>query len=356
MSGSPKPPDRRKIKTMEALSEAIGVSRPTLSRYFQDAGSVRASTRERIEVALGEVDYVPNFFATRMNRKSKGLIGVIVPYYNDLFFTNLLGSIESAAREAGYTVIAQSSHGDPDVEARAATILESMSVDGVVVAPLGRLSDAAAMRRLGAALPLAFVDSRPPDAPAGVDFVGTDNRQSMRLIVDYLCRTGTPPVFLGMPAENSNALERESAYREWMRASGHRPELVESDVPPETWDFETYAREVMDAHFARGSHVDATILCANDRLAIGVMRAAHRYGLLGRPEDGAPRLRIAGHDDHPLSGFMTPALTTVAQDAPLIGRTVLSRLLERVRGERSSEAAAAVEIRCGATLKVRESA
>jgi len=354
-TGSPKSSTRRKIKTMEALSEAIGVSRPTLSRYFQDAASVRLSTRVRIERALEGVDYVPNFFATRMNRKSTRQIGVIIPYYNDLFFTNLLGSIESAAHEAGYTIITQSSHGDPTVEARAAEMLQSMNVDGVIVAPLGRSSSTEAMERLNAALPLAFVDSRPLETPSDVDFVGTDNRQSMRLIVDYLCRTGAPPVFLGMPATNSNALERESAWRERMRLLGHRPELVESDVPPETWNFEAYAHAAMDAHFARGVHVDATILCANDRLAIGVIRAAHRHGLFGRHEDGASRLRVAGHDDHPLSRFMTPALTTVAQDTPSIGRTVLSRLLERVRsGPPGVEAA--IEIRCEATLKVRESA
>ena len=355
MSGTSKPPDRRKIRTMEALSEAIGVSRPTLSRYFQDAERVRPSTRARIETALEGVDYVPNFFATRMNRKHSGLIGVIVPYYNDLFFTNLLGSIESAAREAGYTIVAQSSHGDPDVEARAIRMLQSMNVDGVVVAPLGRSSDVQAMLGLSAALPLVFVDSRLSGALADVDFVGTDNRQSVRLVVDYLCRTGAPPVFLGMPAVNSNALEREVAYRERMHALGHRSELIGSEVPVETWDFEAYARDTMDAHFARGAHVDATILCANDRLAIGVMRAAYRHGLFGRAEEGVPRLRIAGHDDHPLSGFVTPALTTVAQNAPLIGRTVLAQLLERIGCGRAPGAEAAVEIRCEATLKVRES-
>ena len=359
-TSSPTPSAKRKIKTMEALSDAIGVSRPTLSRYFQDAASVRRSTRERIERALESVDYVPNFFATRMNRKSTGLIGMIVPYYNDLFFTHLLGSVESAAREAGYTIIAQSSHGDPAIEARAAEMLQSMNVDGVIVAPLGRSSNPAAMERLKAALPLAFVDSRPPEALSDVDFVGTDNRQSVRLIVDYLCRTGAPPVFLDMPAANSNALERESAWRERMVSLGHRPELLESDVSPETWNFEAYAHAAMDAHFARGAHVDATILCANDRLAIGVIRAAHRHGLFGHHEgrrgDGASRLRVAGHDDHPLSRFMTPALTTVAQDTPSIGRTVLSRLLERIRSGPPGVVEAAVETRREATLRVRESA
>jgi len=339
---------------MEALSGAIGVSRPTLSRYFHDAESVRRSTRERIEHALERVDYVPNFFATRMNRKSSGLIGVIVPYYNDLFFTDLLGAIELAALETGHTIVAQSSHGDPRVEARASETLRSMGVDGVIVAPLGHSSSVEAMERLGAELPLVFVDSRPPGESSDVDFVGTDNCQSMTLIVDYLCRTGAPPLFLGMPAVNSNALERERAYRERMRALGHPPELVHADRSPGTWSFEAYAHDVMDAHFARGAHVDATVLCANDRLAIGVIRAAHRHGLFARREGSVP-FRVAGHDDHPLSGFVTPGLTTVAQDAPRIGRTVVSRLLERIRTERE-RGGEAVETRCEAVLKVRESA
>mgnify|MGYP000146965598 CR=1 FL=1 len=341
---------------MEALSTAIGVSRPTLSRYFQDAGSVRRSTRERIERGLERVDYVPNFFATRMNRKSTELIGVIVPYYNDLFFTNLLGAIETAAFEAGYTIIAQSSHGDPGVEARASDMLRSMGVDGVIVAPLGRSTSVAALERLSADLPLVLVDSRIPEASFGVDFVGTDNRQSMQLIVDYLCRTGPSPVFLGMPAVNSNAGERETAYRERMHALGQPAETVGGGVPSGSWDFEAYARDVMDAHFARGVHCDSTILCANDRLAIGVISAAHRHGLLGRKEDDGASLRVAGHDDHPLSAFVTPALTTVAQDTRKIGRTVVSRLLERIRAGRPSSSSDAIETHCEAVLKVRGSA
>ena len=79
---------------------AIGVSRPTLSRYFQDADRVSRSSRQRIEAGLEQVEYVPNFFATRMNRKSKGMIGVIIPYLNDLFFTKLMAGIERAVASA----------------------------------------------------------------------------------------------------------------------------------------------------------------------------------------------------------------------------------------------------------------
>ena len=59
---------RQKIQTMEGLSSAIGISRPTLSKYSSDADadadadSVLSSTREHIEQALNMVDYTPNLF------------------------------------------------------------------------------------------------------------------------------------------------------------------------------------------------------------------------------------------------------------------------------------------------------
>ncbi|MCB1405326.1 MAG: LacI family DNA-binding transcriptional regulator, partial [Rhodobacteraceae bacterium] len=126
-----------RINTMEELAVAIGVSRPTLSRFFQDPGLVKPNTVERIEKGLAQVEYVPNFFATRLNRKSTGMIGVIIPYLNDLFFTKLLEAVESAAMDAGLTVITQCSHSNPAIEARAAETFMSMNVDGALVAPLG---------------------------------------------------------------------------------------------------------------------------------------------------------------------------------------------------------------------------
>ncbi|MBT8474865.1 MAG: LacI family DNA-binding transcriptional regulator, partial [Alphaproteobacteria bacterium] len=39
----------RKIKNMEEFAEVSGISRPTLSKYFQDPDSVRQSTRKRVE-------------------------------------------------------------------------------------------------------------------------------------------------------------------------------------------------------------------------------------------------------------------------------------------------------------------
>lgn len=344
-----------KINTMEELSTAIGVSRPTLSRYFQSPGSVRGSTSEKIRLGLERVEYVPNFFATRMNRKTTGVIGVVIPHLNDLFFTSLLEVIENSAMEAGFTVITQSSHGDPEIEALAMEKLLSMSADGVLVAPVGASSNLAALDRLRENLPMVFVDSHLPESFPGVDFVGTDNTQSIGLMVEYLCRTGEPPAYLHMPRLNSNSREREAAYIAHMAQFGFEPVIIKGREADENWKFEAYGYGVMDDHFSRGRFSNATILCANDRLAIGALRAANRHGLFPRGGESRGAIRIAGHDDYPLSRYMTPSLTTVAQDIGSIGREAVRVLAAHVKSGATPPRAPKTWT-FDAVLKVRESA
>tara|TARA_R110001599_G_scaffold68512_4_gene193200 strand:+ start:954 stop:1991 length:1038 start_codon:yes stop_codon:yes gene_type:complete len=341
-----------KIHTMEELSSAIGVSRPTLSRYFQDPSKVSRTSANRILSGLERVDYTPNFFATRMNRKTTGMIGVIIPYLNDLFFTRLLESIETAAMQAGYTVITQCSHADPAIEKRAAETFLSMNVDGAIVAPLGNHSDLQVYERLNDRLPFVLMDSR-PDTLSDVDFVGTDHLQSTGAITEYMCRVGAPPVFLAMPRVNFNALEREAAYIKKMNELGFEPRVIGVDPIDKHDHFEGHGLAVLDDMFSRQELLDASFLCANDRVAIGALRAAAKHGL----EPGALRrggLRIAGHDDYPLCPFMTPTLTTVAQDVTAIGQAAVDRLLKKLRGENIDNNQ--VTLLINGVLKLRESA
>lgn len=341
-----------KISTMKDLSAAIGISRPTLSRYFQDPASVRPATSQKIRERLAEVDYVYNFIATRQNRKSSGLIGVVIPHYSDLFFTSLLEAIESAARDAGFTVITQSSDGNALGEAQAVRRLRSMSADGAIIAPLGLESSNEAFELARQDFPIVFADSRPAGDGLGVDFVGTDNGQSIAAIVDYLCRTGSAPIFLGMPHLNSNAIERERAYVAKMLELANEPRFVDVAAARLSWEFEAYGLNVMDAHFSRQRYTSETILCANDRIAIGAIRAANKHGLFARNGDRGQGLRIAGHDDHPLSQYMFPAITTVGQDIDGIGQQAVDLLLDRVRGDMDGPP---VSILKDAALCVRES-
>jgi len=341
-----------RINTMKELSETIGVSRPTLSRYFQDPASVRPTTSRKIRERLEEVDYVYNFLATRQNRKTTGLIGVVIPHFNDLFFTSLLEAIDASARKKGFTIITQSSHGDEAMEVKAVEKLRSMNADGAIIAPLGVAGSNAAFQAASKDFPIVFADSRPCAPIENADFVGTDNAQSIATMVKYLCREGDGPVFVSMPHLNSNAIEREQAYVRTMRELGHEPCFVDSGNAPRTWEFEAYGFAVMDDHFSHQRYTGATILCANDRIAIGAIRAANRHGLFARGREVRGRLRIAGHDDHPLSRYMFPALTTIAQDIAGIAEAAIRLLTERIGHDHGART---VTVMKPAALKLRES-
>jgi len=170
------------------------------------------------------------------------------------------------------------------------------------------------------------MDSRPTTMP-DVDFVGSDHAQSTGLITEYLCRVGGPPVFLAMPRVNFNALEREAAYIAEMERQGLEPEVIGTDAIDQTGHFEGHGEAVLDAAFAQGQLAERSILCVNDRVAIGAIRAAARHGLT--PGRGA----IAGHDDYPLCPYLNPSLTTVAQNTDAIGKKAVSRLLQIIGGE-----------------------
>jgi DNA-binding LacI/PurR family transcriptional regulator len=322
---------------MEEFSVASGISRPTLSRFFNDPGSVRPATRQKIEAAMDRLGYRPNLFAVNFNRRNTKTVGIIVPSLLDPFYAALVQRIEFQASAGGYWTVIQSSQGNPDREAEAVATLISTKSAGAIVAPLGEASRKDLYRRMKKAMPLVFLDAR-VDADAA--FVGTDNYSSMSLMVDYLLRSGAPPSYFDMPAVNQNASERRRGYEASMLERGAEPVIFH--LPSLDWDFERLAFEEATRLFKAGAPVGGTILCACDRVAFGVMAAACQTGIsVGR----LASLRVAGHDDHPLSQYACPSLTTVAQDVDRLATLSLNRLMQGIADGASKNSADRLEAR-----------
>ncbi|MEM1385226.1 MAG: LacI family DNA-binding transcriptional regulator [Pseudomonadota bacterium] len=315
-----------KIKNMEEFAALSGISRPTISKYFHDPGSVRQSTRQRIETALERFDYRPNLYAMNQNRRLTKTIGIVVPYLADPFFAEIARNLERRCLDAGFWPILFSSHGEQKLECDILDSLRSLKPAGVLLAPLGRGSDRKAVTKFCEDVPTVLFDSNIDGV--GEAFIGSDNGQSVPLIIEYLCRTGAPPCFFEMPPVNPNANKRRNAYLAAMERLGHPPQIVR--VEGKTWDFEQIGYDRGMEVLRRGGFATDTVLCSNDRLAIGLIAAAAALSIPVGREDGC-QIRIAGHDDHPFSRFTSPSLTTVAQDYAAISNKsveVLFALIE----------------------------
>lgn len=323
-----------KVRNMEEFASLSGISRPTISKYFNDPDSVRPTTRAKIEASLKKHDYQPNVFAMNQNRRTTKNIGVVVPNLADPFFSEIGRRVELACIDAGYSPILLSSHGSPEMERDNLNSLRALKPAGVLLAPFGRMSDVDAVRSFDDDFPMVLFDANMPDL--GQAFVGTDNGQSVDLMVEYLCRSGEAPCFFEMKSPtNPNANKRRQAYVESMERHGHAPRIFQAEG--DGWHFEQIGSTEGGKLLASGAFETNTVLCSNDRLAIGMLSAAYGLGLRVGHGQGCD-LRIAGHDDHPFSKFTCPPLTTIAQDYEAIANHAVSELFAMLEtGERPTE-------------------
>lgn len=315
-----------RIKNMEEFAAVSGLSRPTVSKYFNDPASVRPSTRQRIEQALDEYDYHPNIYAMNQNRKMTKNIGIVVPYLADPFFAEIARNIEERCIAAGFRPTMFSSYGDPAQEIEILHLLRSLKPAGVLLAPLGRSSDKLEIEKFCNDVPTVLFDSNLEGI--GAAFVGSDNHSFVNQTVEYLTRVGEPPLFFEMrtPA-NPNANKRRNAYIEVMERLGHEPRIVKIDG--EGWAFEEIGKRGALAFLTEGKLPTNAILCSNDRLAIGFLAAAYELGIrVGRTPDCS--LRLASNDDHPFARFTCPSLTTAAHDYESVSSVSVEKMLQLI--------------------------
>ena len=341
---------KKTYKSMEEFAKACGVSRPTVTKYFNDPQDVKSATRSRIEAALKQSDFEPNSFVRHLNSKMMRNVGIIVPTIYDPFFAKLVSNIGAALRSRNFWPIQISCNTQPDLEVEAAQRMLEFKVAGVVVAPLGNLSRAGVYDRLKAEIPTVSFD-----VPLGDDvpFVCNDHREGMSAMVQYLCRSGEPPILIEGPHLTDNVLIRQEAYKEAMHGENCEPIVVNFESEA-SWDMERLGREQMQRLLREGLP-GKTLLCSNDRIAFGVISAACEAGLKIGREPGDD-IRVAGHDDHPLSQYIWPPLTTTAQDTEMIAYETVQQLFDLISAESSGGSVAPQRMRVRSTLMMRKSA
>ena len=151
--------------------------------------------------------------------------------------------------------------------------------------------------------------------------MATDNRVGAAAATRYLLGLGHHTVYhLAGPVSCLDATERLDGWREAMREAG----VPEPAVLAGDWSASSgYA---LGAQLAAEPGLTA-ILCGNDAMALGVIRALTERGLRV-PGD----VSVIGFDDVPDAGYYLPPLTTVRQDFRVLGRQALSTLADRMSG------------------------
>jgi len=301
--------------TIRDVALQAGVSPATVSRVLNgyDIGHMRPETKARVLRAIEELEYTPVKAARVLRRQRTQTIAVLLPDISNPFFALLARGVESVAFTEGYSTLICDSNHSVEKESRYLDILLAEGVEGIVFIPVGRPDMDRVERLLRRGIKIVVADRR----VEGLPVVEADNRGGSRELTEYVIGLGYQRVaYIAGPKEVSTAQDRLTGFLEALAEAGLKPLVVRHG----NFTYESgydHARKILQNH-----QVDV-IMCGNDLMAIGAIRAAEDKGLRV-PED----LGVTGFDHVPWSELMRPKLTTVEIPAYNMGQAAIRQFLK----------------------------
>ena len=324
--------------TIADIAKEAQVSKATVSRVLNDrAEGVGAETRLRVKEVMRRLDFAPSGAARDLATGRSRCIGLVIPDIIDPFAPLMIRGIEAAVRGLGYGLFLCDSENDLEREKEQLCLLVERRVEGVILNPAlsGDASQLELLERRS--VPYVLLD-RGIETGRSVPGVYTDNRSGARMGVEYLLSGGARRLaFLNGPEGLSVSRLREAGVEDAFRAA----ELDVMSIARGSGDYtvesgERFIDGLLDgrgpspasSRAASPPPFDA-VFAANDRMAIGAVRALRRRGI-----DVPGTVEVVGFDDIELASLVEPPLTTVAQPAFEMGLQAARMLFLTIAGKR----------------------
>jgi DNA-binding LacI/PurR family transcriptional regulator len=329
-------PEARRPPVLADVAQAAGVSVPTVSRVLTGSTPVSERTRSKVREAIDLLGYRPNEAARALVRGRQSIVGVISSNTVRYGYAMAIQGIEEAARAAGYVVaITVLDESDESGVQEAVRLMLGQALAGVIVLDFDT-GGSQALTELPNGLPVAAVSSYVDES--GIPRALFDDRRGGYEATQYLLGLGHTTVHYVAVPGSGRPSGRLAGWRHALDEAGvDAPEPLETD-----WSSESGYRAGIEL---AGRPEVTAILCGNDEIAFGVLKALQVSGRL------VPReVSVVGFDDQPHAALWTPSLTTVGQDFVALGREAFSLLLQAA-GQLETTASESPELH----LVVRES-
>lgn len=307
--------------SLEDVAKLAGVSTATVSRVLNGSTTVRQSRREAVEHACEELGYVINRAARTLASRRSMTIGAVVPTLATETFSRTLAAFQQHIHQSGYTLLLANSDFDPDIELREVNKLLEYGIDALML--VGHTHHPRLLERIRQhAIPCIQTFSIDPNFPS----IGYDSIGAARLVAKHLLDLGHRQfgIIAGTPPTNDRVSDRLRGTRETLVEAGLT--LTDGNIIQSAFTINE-ARKAMFT-LLDGPQPPTAVICGNDMLAFGALRAAsERY--LRVPND----ISIVGFNDYEYAEHLERPLTTVRVELDQIGHRAAQYLLLTLNGE-----------------------
>ena len=305
---------------MDDVARRAGVSGATVSHVLNGTRPVSDSTRLRVEQAIKTTGYRHNSLARALAAGRTSTIGMCVPILTNPYIADLVNSIETAASEAGYTLMIGDSRDQSESEERAVNTFLDRRVDGIIMAPGVESRRTTIPLIIESGTPLVLID-RHVDG-MDVDQIFTENIESAKRATAHLLSHGYRDIAVvrGQPGIRSTD-ERFEGFSMALEAAGVEFDPRNSIVGNANSEDTTRA---LTARLAQGDPPEA-IVTLNNAMTIGALRAFRNLDVRV-PDD----IALVSFDDFEWADLFSPRLTAVAQNIGSMGKDAVRLLIDRI--------------------------
>ncbi|ATC61876.1 MAG: LacI family DNA-binding transcriptional regulator [Lactococcus raffinolactis] len=302
------------------VAEKTGYSITTISRAINDHPYVSDKTKKKIFDAMKELDYYPNNVAQQLRGKGTKLIGVIISFVINPFFTYLVDAIEKAAYQVGYQIVILQTLEEPEREKKFIEMLKKRQLDGLIMTSLD--DDSPEVLKLIEAGKIVVCNRYLGEQ--NIPLIHVDEKKATYEATYYLLSKGHRKI--GYVTGN-----RGSMLPVDPRFEGYVQALKEFDIEPNSNYIFPRRLTISDGKstltdvLALGEERPDALLVISDEVASGILSQCHLLNIKV-PET----LAIIGFDDQPIAEALYPGLTTVRQPIKEMGEYVAALIIANI--------------------------
>lgn len=303
------------MSSVKDVAVLAGVAVGTVSRVINNSGAVKPATREKVNAAIKQLNYIPNEVARNFKMQKSKMVALLLPSIWHPFFSELAYYIEDELDREGFKLMLCNSGGKPEKELYYLDMLQQNKVAGIVGITYNDIES-----NVSTDIPIISIDRH---FTKKITCVTSDNFEGGQLALRELVKAGAKkPAFMGsVTSVFSETMNRKEGFVHEAKALGI--DYIVYEKPDPVLDEEAYFGEFLSKH-----HDVDGVFAITDMFAAKYIESASKQGIRV-PED----VKVIGYDgiqDHP---YFHPVLSTIRQPVEEMARKAVSLLFKKIKGE-----------------------
>ena len=303
------------MATMKDVAALAKVGVGTVSRVLNSSGSVKESTRRKVEAAMKELNYIPNAYARGLKMNKTNTVALIIPTIWHPFFSEFAYYVESNLAEHKYKMLLCNSDVSSDKELEYIQMVQENKVDGIIGITYSDLDNFVSSH-----LPFVTIDRHFKEETVCVT---SDNFHAGQLAVEKLVEKGCKKLgYVGthsrFPTETT---KRRSGFVE-------QAELME--IPYAIYDGEDPVvefKQEIRTFLEENPDVDG-VFAHTDFIALDILE------VLDEMKRKVPEeVQIIGCDGIKMEAGRKQIVSTIRQPVDLMAKAAVEKIIQVIDGE-----------------------